>query len=1004
MVRRLILVLLLAPFLAVSQQYNFISYTVAEGLAQNQVYSIVQDNEGYLWFATTGGLSRFDGREFVNYSQREGLFRNHVDYLFKDDQGRIWMAMKGGVSLYDGEGFKSFPFKPELSTRKVTSIEQDHEGRMWFGTKGGGLVVMHPDGKLEYLNTDQNLSHNDVRTLYTDRQGLVWIGTRGGVNVVQDSGIFVLPEESFNGLSVSHITGDKDDNLWISTFANGVFRVTGEGVDHITGEDGLITNGAREAHIARDGHVWLACLDGISELDGQAVARTYGLGDGLPFVDLKCAYQDNEGNMWFGTNGQGVIKFSGRAFINYTRSDGLEDDRVMTMTEDDSGRIWFGTYAAGPIIFNGKGFRSLENDLPQFGTVWSSLTDRNGTIWLGTTHMGLLRYDRETRDLVSYGARDTLGALSDPKVTAIYESANGTIWVGTRSGIARFVDGQFRNYGVERGFEGTNVRVIEEDEAGNLWCGAENGLYIFNPISEHTEERTISNTIEETKVFCIERDHNGKFWLGTDNGLFHQEGDGFKYLPLGEDTRTNFINFLLADEDALWVGTNYGIYQLFEVPERSDLVIRSFTNHEGIRNLECNLNAAFRDSKGYYWFGTAGGVVRLDKSMLPKVAEMNAQVTIRSLALFFEETDWKPFGALDERTGLPKNLVLSHSKNTLTFDFILFNYTNPEGVLYKYMLEGYDEDWSPPGSDATATYRKLPPGDYAFKVMARASNGLWTAPTVFRFTINPPFWSTWWFFALCLIGVACLAGAMLIWRRAVSKRKRETEELKFRNKLLALEHQSLNASLNRHFIFNALNSIQYYINRQDRISANKYLSSFAKLIRKNLDSSSSGNNYVTLAEEMERIDLYLSLEHMRFRNKFEYEILYESEVDMEAVMVPAMLLQPFIENSIWHGILPMEEPGKITIRLGRATNGDIRFEIEDNGIGIDQSLRRKAESGQGHDSKGMKITSGRIDLLKTITRKNISLKGPFQLHDNEGNSIGTKVEITIPVNTMETFF
>jgi len=563
-------------------------------------------------------------------------------------------------------------------------------------------------------------------------------------------------------------------------------------------------------------------------------------------------------------------------------------------------------------------------------------------------------------------------------------------------------DSTFRNYTAKDGFEGVNIRTIIEDKEGYLWCGADNGLFRFDPKTEQGYRVTIGSDINEVKVLSLVIDNSNRFWVGTDNGLYLKTNTGYNYISTGQDVRSNFVNFLLADQGVLWIGTNYGVYALTYLSE-NDYRVRAFTNHEGIKNLECNLNAAFKDDSGHYWFGTAGGLVKLDKKLLKNESSTKNNVTIRSIELFNETTDWSRYSKVDERSGLPINLELGHSKNTLSFDFILFNYSNPENVVYTYTLEGYDEGWSPNTTESSVVYRKLPPGDYVFKVKAITSNGSWTDITSFNFSIHPPFWQTAWFFSLITLGLICMIIAIFVWRKTVNKRKRDTEQLIYRNKLLALEHQSLNASLNRHFIFNALNSIQYYINRQDRISANKYLSSFAKLIRKNLDSSSSQSNYVSLAEEIERTELYLSLEHMRFSNKFEYEIVYEEPIETESIMLPAMMLQPFIENSIWHGILPMERLGKITLTLGKTINGDLKFDITDNGMGIDESKARKKKSGNSHDSKGMMITSGRIDLLKTITRRNISLKGPYQIHHPDGSSAGTRVEITIPTNTMETF-
>jgi sensor histidine kinase YesM len=226
------------------------------------------------------------------------------------------------------------------------------------------------------------------------------------------------------------------------------------------------------------------------------------------------------------------------------------------------------------------------------------------------------------------------------------------------------------------------------------------------------------------------------------------------------------------------------------------------------------------------------------------------------------------------------------------------------------------------------------------------------------------------------------------------------ESLEYKARLSSLEQQSLNASMNRHFIFNSLNSIQYFINTQDKISANRYLTNFAKLIRKNLDSSSEDNNMVSLSQEIERLELYISLESMRFRDRFEYKIEVP-DIDTENIMVPAMLFQPFVENSIIHGILPdTSKKGLITIKI-EAKVDYLEVILEDNGIGIDYSLNKKRQSEGDHRSQGMEITSKRIELLKKLSHRNFEMEGPFQIEDENHSINGTRVLLKIPCENLD---
>jgi LytS/YehU family sensor histidine kinase len=213
--------------------------------------------------------------------------------------------------------------------------------------------------------------------------------------------------------------------------------------------------------------------------------------------------------------------------------------------------------------------------------------------------------------------------------------------------------------------------------------------------------------------------------------------------------------------------------------------------------------------------------------------------------------------------------------------------------------------------------------------------------------------------------------------------------------MLQLEQQALNANMNRHFVFNALNSIQYHINKQDRATASRYLTSFAKLIRKNLDASQ--NDTTSLAEELERLELYLTLEHMRFKDKFRYTVHVDKDVDSNHVQLPAMMLQPYVENSIWHGILPMERQGEVRITVRTSGADRVAVVIEDDGVGVDRSLGSKQNAPSDHISRGIEITKGRADVLRKLDLSDIRIQGPDQRNDPvTGTVLGTSVTIDLP--------
>ena len=369
---------------------------------------------------------------------------------------------------------------------------------------------------------------------------------------------------------------------------------------------------------------------------------------------------------------------------------------------------------------------------------------------------------------------------------------------------------------------------------------------------------------------------------------------------------------------------------------------------------------------------------------------------ITGVRSFLRPSKWNDQSdGIDTTTGLPMGLRLPYQRNHLTFDYTGISLNAPEQVLYRYRLLGWDQEWLPPTNIRFASYSNLPHGHYVFQVKAAGRGGVWAEPVEFSFDVLPPFWKRWWFFALAGILLITLVGGTMRYRSMHRERKEKTRQLLLRSRMLQLEQQALNANMNRHFVFNALNSIQYHINRQDRTTANRYLTSFAKLIRKNLDASQ--NDTTTLAEELERLDLYLVLEHMRFKDKFSYALNIDPNVESHLVQVPAMMLQPYVENSIWHGILPTGRPGQVLIDVQAGADRTVVISISDDGMGIDRS-RASRIHGNDHISRGIEITKGRADVLRKLQVTDIRITGPEQLYGPSGEVTGTRVRIQLPYN------
>ena len=975
------------PIVCIGQQFGFTQYTPEDGLAQSQVRCIGQDLDGYLWFGTLGGASRFDGHTFVNYALQEGLPDAQVNTVLCTTDGTVWLGAGGALMSFRGKRTSIIGLPGEARDARILSLAETAEGDLLIGTDGAGLFRARGE-HIAHLEGFPSDTATTVRALLVAPDGQVIIGTRSGAYRWKDGRSTAIPlgegPESISALALG-----KDGTLWFGTFGQGLFGLgTGGSLVEYDKTNGLLEYGVRALLVDARGRLWIGSKFGVNVLD-EARIRSYTIHQGLPNDNIWCLFQDQEGGVWLGTDGAGVLRHAGDRFVTWTVTDALCSDLVMAVAADARGDLWLGTYGNGVCRFDNMAVLTTLDGLPN-NTVWCAATAPDSSLWFGTT--GGLVHVRNGVVLPMESDRD----LGDVRVLALHFDADGTLWCGTREGLAILPPtGPLRIVARDEKTLLRSVRDIVQVGDQHLLA---TDLGVVRMRDGRTERWTTAEGLCDNTIQCLLVDDRQRVWIGTSNGLSCHDGQRLVNFRLGTDFGSNFIDLLLSDgEGSIWAGTNNGLFRfhpdsLLQDPSDKE----HFTAVDGIRGTECNLNAGFRDRSGRLFFGTNAGLVMHDPARGPASVPYGDPVThITGLRSFMLPTDWKgQCDSLDPRTALPIGLDLVYRKNHLTFDYAAVALADADRVRYQYRLLGFDSDWLPATDARFASYSNLPQGEYTFQVRASRNGHLWGPSASFAFHIAPPFWLRWWFFALCLTGAGSLAFAVMRFRAVRRARHEKTRQLMLRSRMLQLEQQALNANMNRHFIFNALNSIQFYINRQDRTAANRYLTSFAKLIRKNLDASRTDTT--TLAEELERLELYLVLEHMRFKDKFLYSISIDPNVATHRVELPAMMLQPYVENSIWHGILPMDRQGTVSIAVGPGIAGHVRITILDDGIGVEESRERKSGNGSDHISRGIEITKGRADVLRKLELADIRILGPEQLHGPSGEPSGTCVTIELP--------
>lgn len=958
----LFFLLISLPVLSWAQRYSFVEYSTPEGLPQTQVTSVTQDHLGYLWVGTLGGLAKFNGKEFTSYTTENGLINNKITFV-SEIKNQLWVGHEGGVSLLKNNRFKSYALPISAKNLQVSGVVAYGENII-VTTNGAGMYLLEKD-VLKYIPFGDDETDRIRDILLFDKT--YYIATRSGLFTTQNFKTF-QPIENTEDWTISDLQIN-DHTLYISTFEYGLheLNLNNQKITPIQLPNDFYP---RNTFVDNKGRLWFYSNQGILMKSSTGVEFINDK-NGLPILDIRVIYQDDEENMWLGSLGKGLIYFPGEMFVHYNKQTNMPTDLVLNVNQNADGSYLIGTYDKGLLHFS-KDFKVIHDANK---TIWSSALNVMGFNWFGS-ESGLIQMNGDKTVRVW---NTEYGLLSN-KITCLYRINNSKMYVAGSGGLQLFSNGILTTLHDNSKKDIGTIRSLAFFEK-TLYLATDKGLYAY----QKGEIINIRGFLKTT--ICLANDNDGLLWMGTEEGLYHFNGDKIEQEYFSSETPSKFINLINYYNDQLYIGTNNGLYVLKLKETNPQKRVKHFGIQEGVVNLESNINSGFIDAKGNYWFGTASGLVRFN----------NAQKRLSSFAprLLLENilVNYQPFSGSKNPTD---GLRIPSSKNNVSFEFDGISLSNPETMKYQYWLEGVENEWSPPTNNSTVAFTGLTSGDYTLHARSVGMNELYSKEIILPFTILPPFYFTWWFILICVVVIAFAVVQIFRFRIRREREFNEKEKMVFKSKLLALEQQSLNASMNRHFIFNSLNSIQYFINTQDKFSANKYLTNFAQLIRKNLDSAGNDGNMIPLSKEIERLKLYLSLEAMRFKDKFVYNFTLP-EIDTESILLPAMLLQPFVENSIVHGILPnTEKMGEIEIEL-RVVEERLHITIVDNGIGFSNSIKNKEHFEGDHRSQGMEITTKRIELIKKISNHAFEIEGPKDNLDENHRINGTYVLLKIPI-------
>ncbi|MBV9405120.1 MAG: hypothetical protein JO211_07230, partial [Acidobacteriaceae bacterium] len=751
------------------RQYIHQVWQTPQGLPQNSVLAIAQTPDGYLWLGTEEGLVRFDGMRFTIFDKHtSGLNDNAIVTLLVDHHQNLWIGTNaGGLSCFRNGKFTAYTSENGLSNNSVRALYEDTSGALWVGTDGGGLIRFQ-NGKFRTYTTADGLADNAVFSISGDRTGTLWIGTHSGLSRFSNGQFVKLgAAESFSNEYVRAVLADTQGEVWIGS-GEGLCRLGRNGVTRFTTKDGLTSNTIYSLYEDSVGTLWIGTGGGGLNRLVNGKVDSYTVKDGLFGTDVFAIREDREGSLWIGTaSGGGLNCLKRGSFTTFSREDGLLSDMILPVFQDSEGALWLGSDQGLMRWMNGHiTAYTTKQGLPD-NMVFSLTEDREGSIWVGTKK-GLARI--KGGHLTTFTAKD---GLPSGFIVCSYVTRQGELWIGTRGGLSRFDGHGFIRYTTRDGLSNDYVLSIYEDLKGALWIGTGGGG--LNKLENGKfSGYTTRNGLSSDFVWSIAGDPDGTLWLGTSGGGVNRFRNGKFTSYTSEKGLYDDSVFQILDDKLgrLWMTCNKGVFSVarkqlndFADGRAREITPTVYGTADGMKTSECNGGfepAAWRTRDGRLLFPTTGGLAVVDPKNLFK-DEVAPHVVVERVLVDNKEVQFD------------KPLVIPPGKGQLDFEFTAPSFIAPEKIQFRYMLEGFDKDWTQAGTRRVAYYTNIPHGEYRFQVRAGTDEMWSTNSPVIALTLKPYFYQTKSFTIFSIIlGVSLCA---LVYRVRVRQLKLREQKL-----------------------------------------------------------------------------------------------------------------------------------------------------------------------------------------------------------------------------------
>ena len=995
-----------------SQPYRFRHLTTAEGLLSDLRLVMAEDRQGRLWIGSEEGINIYDGYQLSTFNQPDSLFDYSFNVLqiYCDKAGTMWIATNRGIYFKkESENrFRQIPYGGEIVFDAIFFGELSDGGLiiagknscvLWKEGKPRPIPVIFENVFRQYKSLVSFEHFNGDEWLMGFRSKLLW------VNMKEQK---VLKELSlFNTWCTTKVS---DSLILAGSFAHdtvtllNVYSGKSEVVNQWSGKDGKPIGG------------YAGGIVSIGNNRFAMASRYYGLG----IIDVKkrsfdyfqhdptdpYSIRSNAGRrLLVSRNGTLFVQSRGLSFVQLTeplfysqkflvnKAGERYDGGINTVTEDAKGNFWVGTngHLAGwnrqTNICTFFPYNDANSGPQRYRTIRAVVTDKLDRVWVGAFGGGIGRLlpDGSYKQFRK-NSNDSLNTLPTNDVHAITKDAKGNFLVCANGGFALFdplseTTTRFTGHPSLGKVASQTTFYAMADKKDNWWLAQLNGLFFFNRVNSHLQQIELPGGNNKVQMQVIARDSAGLVYAGGVDGLYIISPVTLrvqKVLRKEQGLTSNNIVGLLCDKQGnMWILGNIGVSRYN--PRTG--IVESFDARDGMEQSNHNLCNFYLSKNGEVFLTSAEGFNYFFPDRIQPVRRP-LKVLITSIELS------------DTTISAPANskYLFRYNQNNITFSYLSVDYKLGPSITYRYKLSGFDTGFVYAGKQRMARYTNLSAGTYYFTAEASLNGYDWFASGgEMEISIEKAFWRTGWFRLLLTAFMGLIL--FIVYSIRINKIKRdETLKRDFENQLAQVRMNLLRTQMNPHFLFNSLNSINSFILKNDRQNASGYLTKFSRLMRLILDNSR--NEWVTLERELKAIELYVQLESLRFNHSFTYKLNLPETINTENLVLPPMLIQPYIDNAIWHGLMYKKEPGGLLTVDLKEYDQTIEVKITDNGVGRAAAGALKSKSALQEKSYGMKITAERMRVVNMAYKIDAQAQ-VNDLLDEAGQPAGTEVVLSL---------